>query len=251
MKTDRTFLSDEENKNAEDNAQRLAEIIDIFYSIVRLAALTPKALKESDDRLAIGIFGMFLKTILADLRSVHILISVGYPFSAATVASSLWEKSVMGRFILKSPTNRIQAYLEHPTKKRLPWNMKTILQELVVENDPTTKAKAVDLYYVQYTYLCSLKHPQAETISKASDFHFDESRTMELIPGKPHDSRGVNFLSCRISLLCPRVYEFRLSDFLRKRFGKWLPSSFREAWAALLWGKPRFANSFRTSTAVQ
>ena len=69
-----------------------------------------------------------------------------------------------------------------------------MLQELIVENDPATKAKAVDLYYVQYTYLCSLKHPQAETISKASELHFDQSRSMELIPGRPSDSRGLNFL---------------------------------------------------------
>jgi hypothetical protein len=81
MNADKIFLSDEEIQNAEDNAQRLAEIMDIFYSVVRVAALTPKALNDSSDRLAIGIFGMFLKTILADLRSVHILISVGYPFT--------------------------------------------------------------------------------------------------------------------------------------------------------------------------
>src|SRR6266571_2634853 len=72
--------------------------------------------------------------------------------------------------------------------------MKAMLQELIVENDRATKAKAVDLYYVQYTYLCSLKHPQAETISKASELHFDQLRTMELIPGKPSDSKGLNFL---------------------------------------------------------
>ncbi len=71
MKADKVFLSDEESQNAEDNSQRLADIMDIFYSVIRLSALTPKALKDSDDRLAIGIFGMFLKTILADLRSVH------------------------------------------------------------------------------------------------------------------------------------------------------------------------------------
>jgi len=72
--------------------------------------------------------------------------------------------------------------------------MRAMLQELIVENDPATKAKAVDLYYVQYTYLCSLKHPQAETISQASELHFDQSRTMELIPGQPSDSKGLNFL---------------------------------------------------------
>jgi hypothetical protein len=196
MKADKIFLSDEESQNAEDNTQRLADIMDIFYSVIRVAALTPKSLNEPGpgEKLAIGIFGMFLKTILADLRSVHVLVSIGYPLSAATVASSLWEKSVMGRFILKSPGQRIQTYFEHPSKKKLPWDMKSMLLELIVENDPATKAKAVDLYYVQFTYLCSLKHPQAETISKASELHFDQSRSMELIPGKPSDSRGLNFL---------------------------------------------------------
>jgi hypothetical protein len=200
MKTEKMFLSDEERQNADDNAQQLGDIMDVFYSVVRVTALTPKALNESDDKMAIGIFGMFLKTILADLRSVHILISVGYPFSAATVASSLWEKSVMGRFILKSPAARIQTYFNHPTKKKLPWEMKSMLKEIVVENDASTKAKAVDLYYAQYTYLCSLKHPQAETISKASEFHFEEARPMELLPGKPGDSRGINFLIMAQSL---------------------------------------------------
>ena len=196
MKTDKNFLSDEESQNAEDNARHLADIVDVFYSVVRVAALTPKALKESskNDRLALGIFGMFLKTILADLRSVHVLVSIGYPLSAATVASSLWEKSVMGRFILKSPIGRTQTYFEHPSKKKLPWDMKAMLQELIEENDSAAKAKAVDLYYVQYTHLCSLKHPQAETISKASELHFDQSRTMELVPGSPSDSKGLNFL---------------------------------------------------------
>jgi hypothetical protein len=196
MNSDKIFLSDEESQNAQENAQHLADIMDIFYSVIRVAALTPKALKEiaENEKLALGIFGMFLKTILADLRSAHVLISIGYPLSAATTASSLWEKSVMGRFILKSPTERVQAYFEHPSKKKLPWDMKTMLQELIVENDPATKAKAVDLYYVQYTYLCSLKHPQAETISEASRLHFDQTRTMELIPGRPNDSKGLNFL---------------------------------------------------------
>ena len=78
MNSDKIFLSDEESQNAQENAQHLADIMDIFYSIVRVAALTPKALKETaqNERLAIGIFGMFLKTILADLRSVHVLISI-------------------------------------------------------------------------------------------------------------------------------------------------------------------------------
>ena len=101
---------------------------------------------------------------------------------------------------MKSPAARIQMYFDHPTKKKLPWDMKSMLQEIIVENDPAAKAKAVDLYYVQYTYLCSLKHPQAETISKASDFHFDESRPMELLPGKPSDSRGISFLILAQSL---------------------------------------------------
>ena len=69
----------------------------------------------------------------------------------------------MGRFILKSPDDRIKIYFNHPSKKKLPWDMMAMLQEIVIEKDPATKAKAVNLYYVQYTYLCSLKHPQAET----------------------------------------------------------------------------------------
>src|SRR5689334_21122172 len=136
MNTDRILLSDEEIQNAENNSQLLAEISEIFHAVIRVAASTPNALKEPADdggKLAIGVFGMFLKTILADLRSVHVLISVGYPLSAATVASSLWEKSVMGRFILKSPTERIEAYFKHPSKKKLPWDMKAMLQELIVE----------------------------------------------------------------------------------------------------------------------
>lgn len=188
------FFSDDELASAQTNAQALPELTEVSQGVIALAAKVPPAIRPGVEQLALGAFAMFLKTILTDLRAVQVLIGVGYPFSAATVASSLWEKSLLGRFILRDPAARLEKYLEHPSKKTLPWKIRRMLAELVEEPDPALNARAVEVCHLQYTLLCSLKHPQAGTLATSSHAHLDVERPMELHPASAEKMKGVNQL---------------------------------------------------------
>lgn len=116
MKRKKVFLTGEELANAKTTASVLHELMDIFYSIVRLSALADRGQLPSVSQEELRMFNLFLKNILSDLRSIQVLVSIGYPASAATIASSLWEKSIMGRYLLKEPTKRIKQYAAHGSK---------------------------------------------------------------------------------------------------------------------------------------
>lgn len=206
MKRKKVFLTGEELVNAKTTAKVLPELMDIFYSIVRLSALTDRGQLPSVSQDELRMFNLFLKNILSDLRSIQVLVSIGYPASAATIASSLWEKSIMGRYLLKEPEKRIKRYLAHGTKKSLLWSMKNMVEDIAVETKDLSSKQAAEFCYMQYAFLCSLKHPQADTIDAVNSIHFNPKRPNELVPGEVKQTMGLMHLVMTQSLYSTLQY---------------------------------------------
>lgn len=148
------------------------------------------------------MLAMLLKAVLVDLRAVELLSTAGYSTAAATVASSLYEKSVIGRYIMLSPQDRAAVYMRHTTKRSLPWRVRDMIEQLVrgidLEAAPAVEAEAE---YLQYILLCSLKHPQASTILFAAEAHGGPDTLTRSFPARPcscvrhHACRGI---ACRL-----------------------------------------------------
>jgi len=70
--------------------------------------------------------------------------------------------------LLLDLNNRIEFYSKHDTFKKTPWNIKTMVTD-IVKNEPLPEGKkienSIDLLYFQYSYLCTIKHGNSYTLT--------------------------------------------------------------------------------------
>lgn len=143
----------------------ICELRDI---IVKEYASTIKSVQKTADRLELGTSILLLKSMFNHLTSLEPLLERCSIESSGSVATSLWEKSIMLQFLLCDPQTRFKIYTEHDTFKKLPWTIKDMVVD-VVKREPLSENKNtqdnIDLQYLQYSYLCAIKHGNPYTLS--------------------------------------------------------------------------------------
>lgn len=63
--------------------------------------------------------------------------------------------------------------------------------DVAVETQDASKKQTGEFSYMQYTFLCALKHPQADTIDAVNSIHFNPNRPTELVPGDVEQIKGL------------------------------------------------------------
>ena len=151
-----------------DLKKDFTQIHEIYSVVITEYASTIRNVNKSSDKLFLGTSLILLKSLHNHLTSLNVLFERCYIESSGAVATSLWEKSITLQYLLLDLTNRIPVYSKHGTFKRTPWAIKTMVTD-IVNHEPLPKGKkvedSIDLLYLQYSYLCAIKHGNPYTIS--------------------------------------------------------------------------------------
>lgn len=129
---------------------------------------TLKSVTRITEKIALGTGILVLKSIFNHLNSVELLLVNCSIESGASVAASLWEKSILIQFMLCDPDNRIKKYTHHGTFKRMPWGIYDMISDIVRRENHSDQLKMqhnIDLQYLQYSYLCAIKHGNPYTLN--------------------------------------------------------------------------------------
>lgn len=130
--------------------------------------VTISKVNRNSDKLHLGTCLILLKSLYNHLTSLELLIEKCYIESSGAIATSLWEKSITLQYLLLDPNNRIELYSKHDTFKKTPWTIKNMVTD-IVKNEPLPKGKkiedSIDLLYLQYSYLCAIKHGNPYTVT--------------------------------------------------------------------------------------
>ncbi|HAX98374.1 MAG TPA: hypothetical protein DCY12_05685 [Candidatus Atribacteria bacterium] len=137
----------------------LQPIRNCYGSAVQAITLKGERNNEKDIALA----SLFLKRSLNDLRSVWLLVNLGYTSQAATIAASLFEYAAIVVCITGNEEN---------TKKIIknrhgdsPWTARQLSQMIMkIENRENYELAWREKYAV-YKFFCKIKHPTISSVS--------------------------------------------------------------------------------------
>lgn len=119
------------------------------------------------DKLSFGTSIIYLNSVFRHLHSLKVLIKSGFIESAGSIATALWERSITLQYLLTNPIEFSQIHSNHNKVKRTPWSVKKMVSGIIEsENNPNRdKELEKEILYIQYTYLCAIKHGNPFTIS--------------------------------------------------------------------------------------
>ncbi|HXB45807.1 MAG TPA: hypothetical protein VNV85_17190 [Puia sp.] len=159
---------------------------------------------DIDDELrskTIGTCGIYLSSIVELLHTTKQLIENGFIESAGSTSAALWERSLTLRKIMLDPGNNSQIHVEHAKFKKTPWTIWNMVKEISDKEiqEKEKRKNACKLFYMQYSFLCSIKHGNPYTISYLN--RPDKSSIEALFKVKPNDSFEDNDLKLYILLI--------------------------------------------------
>jgi hypothetical protein len=160
--------------NLKGEFKLISEVRDI---VINEYAITIKAVQNTSERLELGISLLVLKSIYNHLTSIESLIEDCSIESCGAVATSLWEKSIMLQYLLCEPKERFKSYASHNSFKKLPWSIKDMVRDIVKREtlpENRTIEDVIDMFYLQYSYLCAIKHGNPYTLSYLNRLTPDE-----------------------------------------------------------------------------
>lgn len=130
---------------------------------------TIRSINQTADKLELGTGSLLLKSIYNHHSSLKILLEGHFLESAGSVLTSLWEKSIMVQYLVLDLTERVHKYSSHQTFKKLPWSVKTMVEGISRSEKigPDKKMQNhIDLFYMQYSFLCAIKHGNPYTLTR-------------------------------------------------------------------------------------
>ncbi|SUX46347.1 hypothetical protein [Chryseobacterium indoltheticum] len=143
------------------------EKIDYFRNIVEIQ-LEDIALSLKTNQNDTNTFILkFNNSVYELFNSTFLLLNGKYLESGGTILSSLWERNLTLEYIYLDFEIRKSAYQNHSKLKKSPWKIFQMVKEITdFQNHPTLSDNLkFDLYYIQYTILCAIKHGNPHTFS--------------------------------------------------------------------------------------
>ncbi len=146
------------------------------------------------DRISLGTGGIYLNSILANLRGIEIVLEHGLIECGATIAASLWEKCITIIYILKNPIARSKEQSSHQGFKKTPWAIRQMVEDIVNNEElPPSRNKDIEeqLLYFQYSYLCAIKHGNPYTIAYLNRIKGENTKCFNLNPEINEEDKGL------------------------------------------------------------
>lgn len=102
----------------------------------------------------------FNNSIYELLNSTFLLLDKKFIESGGTIISTLWERNLTLEYIYLDFETRKLDYQNHNKLKKGPWKIFQMVKGITdLQNHPTLSNNLkFNLYYMQYTFLCAIKH---------------------------------------------------------------------------------------------
>lgn len=196
---DLEFLVNDSNKVAYNSMYDL--ILGQFENALMFTDIA--SLTEEREK-AMGTCGVYLSSLVELLNTLRDLMERGYIESAGSIATACWERALTLRKIMIDPVLNSQIHTDHKKAKKMPWTVKSMVcdvleKELRINNTTDQHPFAEKSFYMQYTFLSSIKHGNPYTISHLNrpDYSSDE----KLFKFKSNDSLEDKDLKIYIKML--------------------------------------------------
>lgn len=158
-------LVNDKNKNAYNS------MYDIILGQYESALLFTDVTNLDEERQkALGTCGIYLSSLVELLHTLRDLIDKGYIESGGTIATACWERALTLRKIMIEPILNAQIHTSHEKAKKTPWTVYNMVCDVLEserrKNNFTAKHPFEEkTFYMQYTFLSSIKHGNPYTIS--------------------------------------------------------------------------------------
>lgn len=142
----------------------------ILGQIENAIQFTDIASMTEEKQKAMGTCGLYLSSLVELLNTLRDLMDKGYIESAGSVATACWERALTLRKIMIDPVLNAQIHTDHEKAKKMPWTVKSMVcdilrNELKINNRTDQHPFEDTSFYIQYTFLSSIKHGNPYTIS--------------------------------------------------------------------------------------
>ena len=195
---DLELLVNDQNKSNYETLYQI--IVNEFENALRdtdIKSLTDEKIKT------MGTCGIYLSSIVELLHSIRDLMQKGLLESGGIVAAALWERALTLRKILIDPEKNSETHVKHIKAKKTPWTTWGMVEDVINDENRKKPKKDKDieakLFYLQYTFLCNIKHGNPFTISYLN--RPDRSSVETLFKNRPNDSYSDKDLKTYIMLL--------------------------------------------------
>jgi hypothetical protein len=155
------------------------------------------------DKLSFGTSIIYLNSVFEHLHSLKILIKSGFVESAGAIATSLWERSITLQYLLTKPLELSQIHSNHHKVKRTPWSVKQMVGGIIESenNSNIDKELEKEILYIQYTYLCAIKHGNPFTISYLNRLENNREKIIGINPNLTKEDEDFRHYLLLISLI--------------------------------------------------
>lgn len=104
------------------------------------------------------------------MHTLRELIDNGHIESGGSVATACWERTLTLRKILINPELNSQIHTDHQKVKKTPWSIYSMVCDVLTNerdknNIGSKRPYEEQIFYLQYTFLSSIKHDNPYTIS--------------------------------------------------------------------------------------
>ena len=143
----------------------LTNFVPALRNCYEAGVMAPTLASSDRSGTDLQIAALCLKRVLADLRSVWLLLLAGYTAQAAVVAASLWEHALAATCVAGHP-ERADAVI-NSRGGDIPWTPSNMAEMAVQGHDGfqrSAELRAIELY-AAYKWLCKVKHPTLRSLT--------------------------------------------------------------------------------------
>jgi hypothetical protein len=137
-----------------------------FQKTYEAGVIVPVLRANGKARIDVRCPTLFFKRVLNDLRSVWVLLQIGYTSQAASVAAALHENA-LATICLTISTANLESFLKSENGD-IPWSPMQMCRMIVRSEGHLPPSKDYKngwrSLYAQYVWLCQSKHPTAESV---------------------------------------------------------------------------------------
>lgn len=182
-----------------------SSIYDIILSQFENALkFTDVANLTEERKMALGTCGIYISSLVELLHTLRDLIDKGFIESGSAIATACWERALTLRKIMIEPELNAQIHTEHQKAKKTPWSIHQMVCDVLanerkIRNIGHKLPYEEENFYLQYTFLSSIKHGNPYTISYL--YRPGYSSDEKLFRLKPNDSFEDKDLKIYIKML--------------------------------------------------
>lgn len=211
---DLELLANEQNKELYSNMYDL--VLNEYEN-----ALWHTAVKDMTEikKNTLGTCGIYISSIIEHLHILRDLMVRGFIESAGAVATAAWERALTLRKIMIDPVINAQIITDHQKAKSTPWTIHEMVKDVIANerhlSNSAIRPFEVENFYLQYTFLSSIKHGNPYTISYLNRLGRNQDEKLFVL--KPNESSEDEDLKIYIKMLAADNALDALYDY-SKRF---------------------------------